>query len=302
VTSAHVSVVVPTRDRPSPLARLIDSLAPNETIDEIIVVDDGSCSPVRAASPHVRVIRLQERSMVSAARNRGAAVATGDVLMFIDDDCVAAPGAIDRLAWTITRDPHAGIVGPTLAYLSSPEVVWCAGVARTKWLSRTRFVAQGMTTLSLRGARRRVDIDFPSAFAIRRTDFLEVGGFDELGFPMHMEEADLAARVRQKGLGVCLVPDALVWHDIPAGAPLARALHLTDPERAFLAGRSRERYLRRHVRGVARAMSVAYWLVVLAPAYVFAILTERDRPLPWRLAVARSFVWGVFAGLVGRWR
>lgn len=302
VTSPHVTVIVPTRDRPAALTRLLESLRNNVTIEEVVVVDDASSPPVTTTSPGIRVIRLAERSMVSAARNRGAAAATGDVLVFVDDDCVAAPAAIDRLAWEVFQDSRVGIAGPVLAYLSAPERVWCAGVARTRWLGRTRFLAQGSSVVAL-DTQSTESLDFPSAFALRRTCFREVGGFDETGFPMHMEEADLAARIRSAGYGVHLVQDALIWHDLPPEGSLARRLHLTDPDRAFLAGRSRERYLRRHGHhGPAGAIGHLYWFAVLMPAYVLAILTERDQPLGRRLQIALAFLQGVLAGTSRQWR
>jgi GT2 family glycosyltransferase len=298
--SSRVSVIVPTRDRPAPLARLLHSLLDNRWIEEIIVVDDASSPPATVTLPGIRVIRLEERSMVSAVRNQGAETAKGNVLVFVDDDCVAAPGAIDQLARVVLQDEGVGIAGPVLAYLSSPERVWCAGVVRTRWLGRTRFVAQGQSVRGLDGTYADC-LDFPSAFALRRACFQEVGGFDEVAFPMHMEEADLAARVRRSGYSIRLVHEALIWHDIrPEGSP-ARRLHLTDPDRAFMVGRSRERYLRRHGRrGLAGTIGHLYWRAVLVPGYVIAILSDRDQPSRSRIRVATTFLHGVFAGIAGR--
>src|SRR5215467_2719982 len=88
----NISVIIPTHNRPSELVRTLECLK-RQTIPaeeyEIIVVDDGSQPPVQltlvTGPPKCSIVRLEgvERS---AARNAGAAAASGQILVFIDDD------------------------------------------------------------------------------------------------------------------------------------------------------------------------------------------------------------------------
>ena len=97
-TPPAISVVIPTYGRPGAAARLVSALAtqrlpPGGWVD-VIVVDDGSPTPVEiAAEPpgtiRVRVLR-QTQQGPAAARNAGIAVAQGAMVAFVDDDCEPA--------------------------------------------------------------------------------------------------------------------------------------------------------------------------------------------------------------------
>jgi glycosyltransferase involved in cell wall biosynthesis len=95
-----VSVVVPTRNRVAGLADVLSPLLADDATDELIVVDDGSSdttghflAQMAAADPRVRVVQLEGRG-AAAARQAGVEAATGTIVLFVDDDVVAAPGLV----------------------------------------------------------------------------------------------------------------------------------------------------------------------------------------------------------------
>lgn len=96
-SNPYVSVVVPTRNRSAKLAATIDSLLaqtyPRERYEIIVVDNDSTDDTARVIQsyPHVRYEFVNHRHSSYAARNRGVAVARGEVLAFIDDDAVAHP-------------------------------------------------------------------------------------------------------------------------------------------------------------------------------------------------------------------
>ncbi len=95
--AARVSIVIPSYGRPLALRRCLASL---ESGHEVIVVDDGSPEPVPAGLLGARVIRQDNRGP-AAARNLGASEARGKFLAFLDDDCVARAGWVEKAirAW-----------------------------------------------------------------------------------------------------------------------------------------------------------------------------------------------------------
>jgi GT2 family glycosyltransferase len=212
---------------------------------------------------------------------------------------VVAPG--DRLAAALQRNETLAIAGPVLAYLSEPGQIWCAGVTFAPWTGLTELRGSGMPVRQA----YEYPLDcfcFPSAFAVRKASFDAVGGFDAEAFPFLMEEPDLAARIRANGKAVQLVPQAVFWHDMSTADSLARRLHIVagQAERAFLVGRNRGLFIRRHgPNGVRRLLWLIVWLAGLVPYYIGAILLERERSFISRLRLVRVFLKGVWRGVSG---
>jgi GT2 family glycosyltransferase len=297
VKPPSISVVIATHDRPSALLRLLDSLETWGGYHDIVVVDDGSHPPVSIGSSSATLVRLDEPRLVSAARNEGAKASGGELVFFVDDDCTVGEGTLEALRRRFLDIPDAGIVGPVIAFLEKPQLIWSAGVVRTRWLGRTKFRGRGQVLIEASDLPPDC-ADFPSAFAVRRSSFDLVGGFDATRFPMHMEEADLAARIRAQKLRVVLAPEALAWHDISTADGLRRSLHLTSPLRSHLAGRSRMFFIRRHSDGVMQlALAMAFWLGVLVPFYVMALLSDSLLPFRERIRYLRRFLAGVIQGM-----
>lgn len=100
-----VSVIIPTYDRKTSLNRLVESLCA-QTMDpgkfEVIIVDDGSPTSQLAGSnadyPFQLVLLRQENQGATIARNYGAEISQGKILVFIDDDVTISPGTLQALA------------------------------------------------------------------------------------------------------------------------------------------------------------------------------------------------------------
>jgi O-antigen biosynthesis protein len=111
-----VSVIVPCYDAEPYLAETLRSvLEQTRPADELVVVDDGSTDRsleiAREFEPRVRVV-AKENEGAPATRNRGAALAGGDALMFLDADDVLGPDALEALAGALERSPGAIAVCP----------------------------------------------------------------------------------------------------------------------------------------------------------------------------------------------
>jgi GT2 family glycosyltransferase len=295
-----LSVVIPTHNRPDSLQRLLDSLEGNQGVSEVLVIDDASEPTVAIATDGVIVLRNNAARLVSSARNTGASRAQGTILFFVDDDCVVSSKAPGLLLRAFEQDPTLGIAGPAIAYLDAQATIWCAGIDRTRWTGRTLFRGQGLP-LARASDQPSASESFPSAFAVRRTCFDRVGGFDEVAFPFHMEEADLAERIRAAGYSVRLIPEALVWHDIRANDPLARRLHITTTG-AYLIGRNRGFFTRKHSpTTLSRLARLSFWLGLLVPFYVAVIFLQSEGGWRSRLRIACLFLAGVWEGAVKKW-
>lgn len=115
-----VSVIVPAYGRPAATRACVESLLaldyPSDRL-EVIVIDDASVPPLAPALAGlpVRLIRQEQNSGQSVARNRAATMAQGEVLAFIDNDCVAAPDWLRRLVTALDELRVALVGGRVLA-------------------------------------------------------------------------------------------------------------------------------------------------------------------------------------------
>lgn len=114
----EVTVVVPVRDRPDGLTRLLAALRADPATAglPVVVVDDGSRTPVPAIDG-VRVVRHERSLGPAAARNTGLATATTGAVAFLDSDCVPRRGWLDRLCAHLA-DPRLAAVAPRIVPLA----------------------------------------------------------------------------------------------------------------------------------------------------------------------------------------
>ena len=166
MSDPEVSVIIPAYNAAQFLRRAVESVrAQTFTGWEVIVVDDASDDQTAliASERGATVIVNTERQGTSPSRNRGAAAATADILVFVDSDVVVAPDTLRRVADNFERIPGLiGVNGIFSADHDAPGAV-------------SHFVH-----LSIRHQHLRLPsytgTCFTSIFAIRRDVFEAIGG------------------------------------------------------------------------------------------------------------------------------
>ncbi|HEX6201937.1 MAG TPA: glycosyltransferase family 2 protein [Thermoanaerobaculia bacterium] len=198
-----LSVIVPVRDGGAAFRACLDGLARSLERDfELIVVDDGSRdgSAALAAGAGARVLAHPEARGPAAARNEGARAAGGEWLVFVDADCEVHPETLGRLAAALAASPELDA-----AFGSYDDAPPAPGlVSRYKNLVH-HWVHQ-------RGAGE-AETFWAGCGAVRRTVFLDLGGFDAGRYPRpSIEDVELGFRLRAAGRRVLLLPDVQVRH------------------------------------------------------------------------------------------
>jgi GT2 family glycosyltransferase len=205
-----VSVIVATYERPGLLARCLERLSqadyPADRF-EIVVVDDGGRMDVSgicaagSVTPAVRLERQPNRG-AAAARNRGAATARGELLLFTDDDCLVTRGWIHAMVDALSIFPGALVGGHTVNALTANPY---AGASQLL-VNHVCMPPEG---------RRQAAFANGNNLATSRATFDAVGGFDETFRTSAGEDRELSSRARQLGYPVCFAHKAVVEHVNP---------------------------------------------------------------------------------------
>jgi glycosyltransferase involved in cell wall biosynthesis len=168
---------------------------------EIIVVDDCSGDATAAIAGHfaVRLLKLETRGGVAAARNAGAGLARAPILLFLDADVVPAPGLFARGAALMAQTGVDAAIG---SYDAQPAVH--STVSLFKNLAHHYFHQH---------ARREATTFWGACGFIRGDRFAQAGGFDQQRYLMpSIEDVELGARLVRSGARIVLDPDLRVTH------------------------------------------------------------------------------------------
>jgi len=156
---------------------------------------------------------LAKGSRPSAQRNRAAEQAQGEVLCFLDDDSVPAVGLFHRVSRHLQDDNVKAVGGPSLAPSPRNLLERATGLVLSSRFGTYRVKARYSSDGDMREARE-TDIILCNLF-MKRSFFVECGGFDERLYPN--EENELLQRIRQlhPGASIRYDPDAHVFRPPP---------------------------------------------------------------------------------------
>lgn len=192
--SSSFSIIIPSLNSPL-IDRVIAALRhQTRPIREIIVVGQD-CYGLLPSS--VSFIQTERPISAAAARNLGAQHASGEYLLFIDADCIAAPDLIERLETCHRQGQH--IIGGGVAFESNSYWARCDNLL--VFVDFLKSAAAGQRSF------------LPSLnFSMPRNLFLELGGFDQSYPGAAGEDLDLSLRLRMAGYQLHFEPTAWVEH------------------------------------------------------------------------------------------
>lgn len=221
---AKASIVIPTKDKVELLQPCIDSILGKTTWPhfEIIVLDNNSSEPqtaqylqaLAAREPRVRVVDAPIPFNWSRLNNIGASHATGDVLVFLNNDTlVITPDWLERLM-EMALLPDVGTVGALLLY--EDGTVQHAGVVvgMGGWADH---VYKAMPVAHLPGpyvsnmVMRNVLASTGACVAVARDTLAALGGFDE-SFEICGSDVELGVRAHKRGLQNIYLPSVRLYH------------------------------------------------------------------------------------------
>lgn len=266
-SGVEVSIIIPCFNGMRTLQGCLESLlalAEDSPSHEIIMVDNGSndgSAETASSYDKVTVLFELEQRGPAAARNRGAASARGEILAFIDIDCIVSPNWLKHLVPLFSDPKTAGAGGSIVGTEPKNDV--------QRWMNRANILDQ----------KRAVEHPFmpylQTANALFRADaFHRAGGFDTQ--LICGEDCDLSWRIQKEtGMTIAYCPDAVVHHDHRASV---RGLYRQSKKNA-MAGALLSAKWKDALPGKSWKTSVwEVWDLLLALLrYDAAVLSRKDR-------------------------
>jgi GT2 family glycosyltransferase len=196
-----ISIIVPNYNGRRTIGKCLDAIfAIDDETREVIVIDDRSedgSSDIIKRYP-CTLIQLEKHAGASAARNAGALNSKGDVLFFIDADCLLQEDTLSIIRQRLSGRPKEVIIGGTYTPVSYDSGFF------------SRFQSAFVNYFETKNSSNP-DYLATHALAIRAETFKMTGGFTENFLPI-LEDVEFCHRLRRAGCQLIIEPDLQVQH------------------------------------------------------------------------------------------
>ena len=216
-----VSIIVPVFNQWPVTKGCLDavwSTVPPECDLEVVVIDDASMddtalglTSMAMAEPRLHVLRNETNLGFVGSCNRGAAAATGDILVFLNNDTVPLPGWLEPLVRTFALFPRVGAVGGKLLFPDG-RLQEAGGVLFSDASACHFGRGEANAMAPLFHYVRQVDYVSGALLGTPRELFAGLGGFDPDFAPGYYEDTDYCFRLREQGHDIYYQPEAVVVH------------------------------------------------------------------------------------------
>ena len=197
-------MIIPAYNAASILGKTLDAFISQDGAEqmEIIVVDDGSTDNTAEVARKYPVQFLHKpNGGPASARNMGVMAATGDIVLFIDCDCVPQSGWLEAMTIPFTDSEISGVKG---VYITRQKSL-VARFVQLEFEERYRMLEK----------QRYIDFVDSYSAAFRKEAFFRVNGFDESFPKADNEDVDLSYKLANAGCKMIYQPQAVVEHTHP---------------------------------------------------------------------------------------
>ncbi|HEV3238708.1 MAG TPA: glycosyltransferase family 2 protein, partial [Gemmataceae bacterium] len=285
---------------------------------EVIVVDngsqDGAPDMVATEFPEATLIRNAANRGFSKANNQAARVASGQHLLFLNNDTRVPPGSLERLLRYALAHPEIGLIGPALrdphgrvqtSFRRRPTVsTFLFRTSLLRWTPMFRDLYRRFRSRRERAKSKtqRVEVLMGAAIFLSRELFLANGGWDE-DFVFGGEDLDLCTRIGQRHPIVYLPSVEIIHH-----GRLSTRQHIGFASKHILSGFVK--YLRKSGSGFAAIFIYKVMMTLDAPVQIISktlqaawrLLNGRTEDAKKSLLVCRGQLHFLGRGLIAFWR
>lgn len=193
----RVSIVTVNYNQPAITIDFLKSVEANTATNdiEVILVDNGCMEDYektfRAVCPRLIYIRSDENLGFAGGNNLGVKVATGEFILFLNNDTELTENVVDVLASELEHNPQIGLISPLILFFDDPAIIQYAGFTPMNYLTcRNKAVGYKEENLGqYADSSKETGYCHGAAMMCRRKDIETVGLMKEQYF-LYYEELD----------------------------------------------------------------------------------------------------------------
>ena len=222
--SNKASVIIVTYNHKKYMEDCLTSVLANDPL-EVIVVDNGSTDGtpefIEENFPKVKVIRSPRNLGYGGGNNLGVRHARGEYVVILNPDTKVGKNWLEELLKPLAKSERL---------ITTPKILLYDGSAINTIGNIVHFTGLTFTRGYLEPLERYDEPEYLSGisgacFAMRRDEYLELGGFDE-NFLAYNEDGEFSWRVHARGFKILYVPTSIVYHDYTLKVPPQKIYHL----------------------------------------------------------------------------
>jgi len=275
-THPKISIITVNYNQSQVTLDLVDSLMcltyPNV---EIIIVDNFSTSAeygkLIGVNNHVKVYRTFFNKGFAGGNNVGLSHATGDFLLFLNNDTIVAPGFLEPLVESFQLDPMIGIVCPKIKFYDDPNLVQYAGFTKMNpFTLRMNGIGYKKSDSDIYNHPSYTEYAHGCAMMLKREVIDKAGPMPEEYF-LYYEELDWSYRIKNLGYKIYYQPLSMVLHKESMSTKKGSTL------KTYYMNRNRILFMRKNYPIYLKVISFLYILFISVPKNILHYSKEPNK-------------------------
>lgn len=285
------SIISVNYNQPQVTLDFLRSVAQNTERDsvEVILVDNGSFenfeSIFKEVYPDLVYIRSEKNLGFAGGNNLGIREASGDYLLFLNNDTELVRGFVETLIDEFRKNPEIGLLSPLILYFDDKTRIQYAGFSAMNYLTcRNKGIGNQETNSNQHSRSQETGFIHGAAMMCRREDLQKVGLMEENYF-LYYEELDWCEKFKKAGKKIWFTGRTKIYHKESISVGKESSL------KTYFMHRNRMLFIRRNTSAINTLLFSIYYVFLACPKTMIKYyLNNRKDLIPW---VIRALVWNL---------